>query len=148
MDKYLISENTLMILPYYKNKSKVIENYITYIVNKKPFEIINDSCKSYGSSFEGRCEATNYMIGVKYKCPIIISEVKEIIMFPTTSAKKESCIWINYNAIEKYYNKNAQFIIILLKNNFKLELNLTNRIISNQIFKSSRLESVIRSKKL
>jgi len=147
VDKYFIDEKTLMILPYSKNKSKVIENYVTYIINKKPYDIVNDSCKSYGSSFEGRCEATNYMIGVKYKCPIVISEVKEIIMFPTSSAKNDECIWINYNAIEKYYNKNPKDLTIILKNSRKFDLKLSNRIISNQIFKSSRLESVIRSKK-
>lgn len=133
-------------MPYNKNQSKVIENYITYIVNKKVFDIINDSCKSYGSSYIGRCEATDYMIGVKYKCPIIISEVKEIIMFPSSSAKKEDCVWINYNAIEKYYTNNKNILIILLKNGRKFELNISSRIISNQIFKSSRLESVIKSK--
>jgi len=88
VDKYYINENTLMIMPYNGIQSKVIESYISYVVNRRPYDIINDSCKSYGSSLQGRCEATDYMIGVKYKCPIVISEVKEIIMFPTTSAKK------------------------------------------------------------
>jgi len=147
VDKYYINENTLMIMPYNGIQSKVIESYISYVVNRRPYDIINDSCKSYGSSLQGRCEATDYMIGVKYKCPIVISEVKEIIMFPTTSAKKNSCMWINYNSIEKYSTKNSKESIKILKNGFKITLEISNHIISNQIFKSSRLESVLKSKK-
>lgn len=147
MEKYFINENTLAVLPYSKNQSKVIENYITYIVNQLPFDIINDSCMNYGSSFLGRSEATEFMIGVKYKCPIIISEVKEIIMFPTTSAKNSNCVWINYGMVEKYYNNDCNETILVLKSGAKLSLNVSNRIISNQIFKSSRLESVMKSKK-
>lgn len=134
-------------MPYGKNKSKVVENYITYIINQTPFEIINESCKNYGSSFIGRCESTEYLTGVKYKCPIVISEVKEIIMFPTLSAKCVNCVWINYHGILKYYNSKPKELTIILKNNRRIFLELSNRIISNQIFKSSRLESVIKSKK-
>lgn len=148
MDNYFINEKTLLVMPYTEEKSKVIENYVTYIINKSVFDIINDSCKHYGSSFVGRCESTDYMIGVKYKCPIVISEVKEIIMFPTTSAKNVECMWINYHAIEKYYNKTPEKVTIVLKNMRKYELNLSSRIITNQIFRSSRLESVLKSKKL
>ncbi|MBQ6840870.1 MAG: competence protein ComK [Bacilli bacterium] len=147
MDNYFISENTLMIMPYAKNKSKVIENYVSYIVNKRPFDLVNDSCKYYGSSYLGRCESTDYMIGVKYKCPIVVSEVKEIIIFPTTSVKNDDCVWLNYNAIEKYYNNGQNKVVILLKNSRKFEFEISERIISNQIFRSSRLESVLKSKK-
>jgi len=56
-------------------------------------------------------------------------------------------MWINYNSIEKYSTKNSKESIIILKNGFKITLEISNHIISNQIFKSSRLESVLKSKK-
>jgi len=145
VDKYFINTNTLMILPY-ENKSKVVEKYITYIINKTPMEIIDDSCKNYGSSFVGRCDSTYFLTGVKYKCPIIISETKEIIMFPTKSAKSNCCIWINFKAIDIFYTIDSSNVKIILINNQKYNINISSRIISNQIFKSSRLESVLKSK--
>ena len=147
MEKYFINDNTLFIMPFTNNKSKVIENYITYIINKTPYDIVNESCKYYGSSFNGRCDATEFMTGVKYKCPIIISEVKEIIMIPTASAKNVECMWINYHAIERYYQNFNNKLTIVLKNNRKFELNLSTRVLCNQIFRASRLESVMKSKK-
>lgn len=148
MEKYLINKNTLLILPFLLGKSKVVENYITLIINKTPYEIINDSCKTYGSSFSGRCDSTYYMTGVKYKCPIIISEVREIIMFPTTSARNDDCVWINYEAIDQYYSISQNSVIVKLKNSEKYVIDVSSRIMTNQIFKSSRLDSVLKSKKL
>lgn len=147
MEKYLINNNTLMIIPFLNGKSKVIEKYITYIINQSPLDIIDKSCKSYGSSYFGRCDSTYFMTGVKYKCPIIISEVNEIIMFPTSSAKKQECIWINYNAIKNYYSVSTNCVELLLINDAKYQLEISSRIISNQIFKSSRLDSILKSKK-
>ena len=146
MENYLINENTMVILPI-NNNSKVIEKHFTYIIEHTPYEIIDYSCKTYGSSFIGRCDATYFITGVKYKCPIIISEIKQIIMFPTKAPKKEDCVWINYRSIQKYSGTDVNSVEILLLNDSKLNLNISSRIINNQIFKSSRLDSLLKSKK-
>lgn len=145
MDKYLINENTLVIMPYEDGKSKVIENYITYVVDTLPINIINESCLYYGSSLKGRCESSEYMTGIKYKCPIIISEVKEIIFFPTTSVKNSECIWFNYNSVCKYHCNNKQLFVKLI-NNEEFVIEISNYAFSNQLLKSSRLDSILKSK--
>lgn len=145
-DKYIINENTMALIPV-KGGCKIIENYITYFSIKMPIDIINESCKYYGSSFLGRCASTEYMTGIKYKCPIIISEIKSIIFFPTSSYKKTDCYWFNYNTIKKYYENSNYLLEIELLNGEKITLNLSKRIFNNQLFRSSRLESILRSKK-
>lgn len=145
LDFYLINENTLAIIPY-KNKSKVIEKYITYVVNLLPTEIVNNSCLYYGSSYKGRSESSSYFLGTKYKNPIIISENNRVIMFPTTSPNNVDCLWINYKGISKYYSHNLSTTKIELINNKILTINLSNRIFGNQVLKSSRLDLIIGKK--
>lgn len=147
MENYFINKNSLFIIPYGKNKSKVVEKYCSYILNKNINEIIDESCKYYGSSYHGRCQGTEYLIGIRYKCPIIISELKEIVFFPTASSKSEDCIWINYSEIEKYYDNSNNKVTIMFKNQRKIEVLSSGRKIGNQILRSSRLESVLKSKK-
>ena len=140
MNKYIINESTLVLFSL-GNKTQVYEKYRNLVINCDLYNLINDNCKFYGSSLNGRCESTEYLIGIKYKCPIILSERKKLIFFPTTSYKSEDCVWINYKAIDKYYLNDQYQLTICLKNNKKIELNISNHIISNQILKSSRLES-------
>jgi len=146
MEKYIINEKTLAIIPI-DGRSKIVEDYITYMIDDSPFNILNNSCKYYGSSFEGRVSASDFLIGVKYKCPIIISETKKIIFFPTSSYRQKECIWLNYEAISKYYVNKNNNLIVELHNNLKIELNLSARIFNNQLLKSSRLDSILKSKK-
>ena len=146
MENYIINLDTLVVLPH-ANGSKIIEKYKEVYINKSPTQIINDSCKYYGSSLKGRCESTYYLIGIKYKCPIIISEVQKIILFPTASYNNKECIWFNYNSILNYYSEyKKNKLIIHLINNKNITINISKNVISNQIFKSARLESIIKSK--
>lgn len=146
MDNYIINDSTLALISN-KNSTIVYEKYQTLDINNKSINIVDISCKYYGSSFLGRCGASDYLIGIKYKCPIIISEVKELIFFPTTSYKNEDCVWINYKGVKKYYTTDNQQLEIEFINDIKITMNLSNRVFCNQIFKSSRLESILRSKK-
>ena len=68
-------------------------------------------------------------------------------MFPTISSKNDKCIWINYDSISNFASLDPENVEILLKNNKKFILNISSRIISNQIFKSARLDSIMKSKK-
>lgn len=146
MNNYIINESTIAVISN-KNSTQILEKYQSLNIRDKAINIIDNSCKYYGSSFLGRCSATEYLIGIKYKCPIIISEVKEIIFFPTASYKNEECLWINYKSVKKYYTNNDQQLEIEFTNSKKIIINLSNRVFCNQIFKSSRLESILRSKK-
>lgn len=129
------------------SKSIIIEDYINYKVNKPVIDIIDESCKFYGSTFIGRCQSTEYLIGIKYKCPIIIRELDRIIFFPTLSIRNENCVWINYNQINKYYSVDAKKIRIEFISGKKFDINITSYTFNSQLFKASRLDSVLKSKK-
>lgn len=147
MKKYIISNKTLAILPYSSEKSRVIEEYISYEVDKSVIEIIDESCKFYGSSFLGRCASTEYLTGIKYKCPIIVSESNKMIFFPTQSWRKEECMWINYNRLTKYYSLTPKRMRLEFLCGKNMDINISSYVFSNQLFKASRLDAILKSKK-
>ncbi len=141
----LITEKTILIVKE-GNNSYLYESNNKRFLHKKIYDVINEGCNYYGSSYKGRVEGSNYLLGSIYKAPIIISETKNIIMFPTTSFACDDCMWINYAWIDKYYYDNNKSVI-LFKNGLKIDINLSSKIINNQILRSSRLESILKSKK-
>lgn len=146
MDKYEINKSTLAIIPISKNCSKVIEQENDYIINNSTTNIIDHSCKFFGSSYNGRYEGTKNLVGFNYKSPIIIEESKEIIFFPTSSPRFDNCSWISLNNIEKYIKK-ENISSIYFKNGLIMDLEISYSSLENQILRATMLESKLRQRK-
>lgn len=145
MENYEINDNTIALI-FNNYKTYVYEKDKTFIVNKLPNEIIKYSCEYFGSSFKGRVEGTRYLTGITHKSPIIIEESKEIIFFPISSPRLNTCSWIRSKYINSYYKDNNTCILNII-NGDKLRINCSYDIVNNQVLRSSRLESVIRYRK-
>ena len=145
MKDYEINSDTLALI-FAGNKTRVYENNKVFLVDKLPNKIVSDSCSFFGSSLSGRQEGTNNLIGVSYKCPIIIEESKKIIFFPTCSPRIDKCSWIGINNIENYYSDHLGRTIIKFKNGRKILLAESFGRIDNQILRATRLESVLRGR--
>ncbi|MDD3453270.1 MAG: competence protein ComK [Bacilli bacterium] len=147
LDNYEINPSTLMITPLSNSVSEVIEEDNKYLINKSANEIIDYSCRFFGSSYAGRYQGTKSVIGYNYKLPIIIDEIREIIFFPTCSPKYGKCHWISskkINSIKKEDNKTT----IIFKNGFSFSLDISYYSLENQIFRSSYLENKLRSRRI
>ena len=105
MDDYEINVSTLAIVPIDENTSRVYEEEAEYVVNKSSNSIIKNNCEFYGSSYQGRCDGTKYLTGIKSKCPIIIEESRNLIFFPTTSTRDKQSSWFAINKVYRYYKK-------------------------------------------
>ena len=147
MKEYEINEETMAIIPinYYQTLVKEIDN--EYIIDKKAYEIMEDSCEYYGSSYKGRLTAAKKILNSSYKIPIIIEESENIIFFPTKSSLLEDCCWINYNFIKKY-DKNGKKVKVIFKNNEEIDIDMSKLSLENQISRSSMLELVSRKRKI
>jgi|SRR5574344_301770 competence protein ComK len=144
MNNYIINNDTLLIIG--KDTYCIIyESNKKLISNKLSTDIIKESCMYYGSSFKGRVEGTKNLIGVSYKCPIIVSD--NIIMFPTASNRDNSCSWINYNNVDNYYVTNNLWTKIIFKNGIEILLDLSIGIFDKQYLRSSRLINVLNGRK-
>ena len=146
LESYEINCNTLAIVPVNTKVSKIIEKEKVLLVNKKSVEIIDESCRFFGSTFEGRHQGTKEMIGVTYKSPIIIEESQSLIFFPTSSPRYNNCYWLSLNNIkssEKYEN----FCKVKFNNNYKLVLNISYESLKLQILRATMLESTIKKRR-
>jgi competence protein ComK len=144
---YEISSETLAIIPVNNYCSKVIEKDNTIIVNKTPMQIIEDSCSFFGSSYFGRAKGTKKLIGVSHKAPIIIEESREIIFFPTSSPRLYECCWVSLKNIDNY-KKQENSALVLFNNGYILELTMSYGSLDNQVLRATRLESVLRMRKI
>ncbi|MDD4027950.1 MAG: competence protein ComK [Bacilli bacterium] len=147
MTNYEINSDTLAILPISNYKSKVIEKEREYEINMTPMQIIENSCKYFGSSYQGRFFGTKSMIGITHKSPIIIEETKEIIFFPTNSPRLYECTWISLKNVNKHLKKQDKSLIEF-NTGYLLELDISYGSLDNQILRASRLESILRKRKV
>ena len=146
MNNYEINKGTLAIIPVGENLSTVIEEDNIINITKPSQEIIEESCKFFGSSYEGRLEGTKKILGFNYKIPIIIEESNDIIFFPTSSPRNSDCHWISLNQIQNI-KKNKKTTKIIFKTGQEISLNISYYSLENQIFRATRLQSIIRDRK-
>jgi competence protein ComK len=147
LDQYEINSSTLAILPVDDLTSKVLEEEAEYYVKKPTKDIIDDSCKYFGSSLKGRNEGTKSLIGGNYKLPVVIEETRDIIFFPTSSPLGEECAWISLNNLDDYKKQNKNSFV-KFKNGSILNVDISIFSLENQILRASRLENVLRKRKV
>lgn len=148
MREYSINKNTLAVLPFGENKSIVYEKDDCFLVNTKPNKIMDDSCRYYGSSMEGRLKGTDNLIGISYKAPIIIEENSPLVFFPTSSPRLKGCAWVCLNNISKYYYDTiGKKSVVKFLNDESISFSMSYNVLNNQVLKANRLEYVLRNRK-
>lgn len=141
---YIITDKTLAIIPF-EGKAQILEINDTKVIKDNVINIISYNCRLNGSTLEGRQKACSYLIGIFYKPPIILDEIKNIILIPTHSSKNKDCAWIILNNIIKYYalDNKAQ---IVFKNHKTYKLNVSYNQFDRQVMRATRLESFLRGR--
>lgn len=146
VDEYYINADTLLVVPLGKNKTKIYDINGIYIVKKTVFEVVDISCQYYGSSYLGRYVGAKKLLDMDYKLPIIVDEVKEIVIFPTCSPKSLDCCWICVNNIDNYEKskKNSKIKFI---NNSIFEFKISINSLENQIMRATMLLMRLKKRK-
>ena len=142
MKNYEINEETYAVIAEDLGKTKIIEKDYEYDIENDAYKIMDESCKYYGSSYKGRLEAAKSLLNCSYKLPIIVEESSVLIFFPIKSSLLDDCCWINLNSIqniEKVDNKSQ----ITFKNGKKVIFDISKLSLENQIYRSTKLESII-----
>lgn len=139
---YIITPKTLL-LESKNNKTKIYEENETFIINENITDIINYNCLLNGSTLEGRQKASAFLLGNRYKPPIILNI--NTILIPTHSITNNSCIWLVLNNIRNY-KKYQKGTLIEFLNQKTLILKTSFNIFDNQVLKGTRLESALRGR--
>ena len=146
LNEYEINTSTIAIIPISSKVSKVIEEKEILTVSKSTTEIVDDSCKFFGSSLNGRHEGTKNLIGVNYKSPIIVEETKEMIYFPTSSPRFDGCYWISLDKLKEHFETRLGSKLVFT-NGEEIEINISGRSLENQVLRATKLAVVLRKRK-
>lgn len=142
MNNYEINEDTYAVIAENIGKTKIIEKGYDLSIENDAYQIMDESCKYYGSSYVGRIDAAKKILNCSYKLPILVEESSVLVFFPIKSSLLNDCCWINLNSIdniEKVENKS----LITFKNGKKILFDISKLSLENQIYRSSKLESII-----
>ncbi|MBY0121095.1 competence protein ComK [Bacillus sp. S/N-304-OC-R1] len=146
IEEYEINPHTMIILPLtYGSRiySQILEMEDEFISPFKPIEIIRKGCISFGSSYEGRKEATKQLIGITHKAPITIDSTNSIYFFPTASPSSPHCIWISQEHIHFHRREDYGQTQVLLKNNQLLTIPISYNSFHNQILRTALLKTTL-----
>ncbi len=142
LDSYEINKDTCAVVNVNNEVSKVIENNQEYFLPKTSYEVMEDSCAYYGSSYDGRLKGTKMMLGGNYKLPIIIEETNDIIFFPTNGLGNEKCSWISLNQVEKYEPHNG-YTKVTFYGGKSLILKISYSSFEMQLLRATRLQNLL-----
>lgn len=140
--EYEINEETLAVISISEKKAKVLEQNKEYLVEKSAYEIMDDSCKYFGSSYEGRVSGAKSMLEANYKLPVIVEESRKMIFFPTESPLLPKCMWISLKHYDHMVNDDT-CTKIYFKNGTVINTNISKASLNNQVLRSTRLESIL-----
>ncbi len=145
INNYEINDGTLAIMAIEDGNTKILEDNKTFIIKDTTYNIIDHSCKYFGSSYNGRKEGSKEILGIGYKVPIIVEDSKNIVFFPTSSVEKDDCVWIAVNKIKNYYEENYNTTKITFINGKELILPFSYRTVENQVLRATRLSYIIKN---
>lgn len=145
--KYEISRGTLAVVPNEFESSLIYEDDQRYLVEETPFKIMEDSCKYFGSTYEGRKRGAREILGAEYKVPIVIEDTDNLIVFPTTSPSSEDCVWISLKRVKNIQKIDINHTKVIFDNNVEILIDCSYRTMENQLSRASRLDLILRNHK-
>lgn len=145
--KYEINRGTLAIVPQEDERSLVYEDNESYVVDQNPFSIMEESCKYFGSTYEGRKNGARNILGAEYKVPIVIEDSNNLIVFPTTSPSSMDCVWISLKRVKNIEKISNHHTKVIFDNNVEIVVECSFRTMENQLSRASRLDLILRNHK-
>ena len=79
MREYEINSSTLMLEYCSEFDTKVYEFNDEFIINQNILTIMENSCSFYGSSLDGRTQASKNILHTNIKVPVVVEDLKKII---------------------------------------------------------------------
>ncbi len=137
-EDYIINSEPVVMMSVSNSCCRVVEKNDEFLVNLSLEKIIDNSCKYFGSSLEGRKASSKYHLKYDYKLPIIIDETRNILAFPTKSYKTVDNYVIFINNI-KDYEKIEDGILLYFYNENTYIIKESYGIFENQYLKSQKL---------
>ncbi|MEG0409020.1 MAG: competence protein ComK [Bacilli bacterium] len=98
----------------------------------KPTKVLNEWCLEHGSSLEGRIDSFKYLLKVRQKPGILISERCKVLFIPTLSTTSNDCRYIQYTHIKKIIKNGPKSCTVTMNNGNSYNFNVDYRVIKQQ----------------
>ncbi|MFT4414852.1 competence protein ComK [Fredinandcohnia humi] len=147
--EYEINSYTMAIIPIKVGNnlcSRVLEAEGECVVLMKPIDIVDRSCRFFGSSLKGRQEGTREIMGVTHKAPIIIEASNQIFFFPTSSPSKPQCAWLSHTYILDCTYEEHDWTNIIFTNKKSIQLQISQGSFKNQLHRTAQLRTIVSSR--
>ena len=128
-----------MLIGIDDESTKVVTMNDEFTIKESAKKIVDNSCKFFGSSLTDRIKATNRLVKMASKTPIVIEDTRNIIFFPLKSTREKNNIWISYNNLGKYIQDDDK-TIFEFTNGKIIEITFSYYIIDNQVTRSLILD--------
>ncbi|RFB18343.1 competence protein [Bacillus sp. HNG] len=144
--EYEINPDTMAVLPIEMGNhtcSRVLEVEGEYVVAMKPTEIVDRSCRYFGSSLKGRQEGTREIMGVTHKAPIIVEASNKIFLFPTASPTKQECAWLSHHYVSDCKFSLHEETTVIFTNKQAIQLQISKGSFQNQLHRTAQLRTIV-----
>jgi competence protein ComK len=151
LQEYVVVGTTMAVLPVATKDKRIIslilEEEDMFLVLKRPIEVMEQSCKYYGSSYAGRKEGTKELIGVTHKAPTAISPADNLYYFPTTSSTRKDCAWLSHFHVASNKQTPRGTLLVTFTNGQTLKLDMSKGSFDNQLHRTAQLRSAFEDRK-
>ena len=141
---------TVQVVPHVTNEiinevtnELSLEEQKEEVIRRSPFEVIKDSLRVYGSSYEEAVKMSQENLIIQQKLPICVRTIQEIIpisvFFPTESPTVNSNAWISLEAFSGYNVQKDGQLRIYLSDSQNISLDISNTTLCRQITHSKVL---------
>jgi len=115
LNHYFITRQLMSMTGIFDRNGKlctvVRETEKTFIVDKSPIEILDESICWMGYDFKGALLASRQLLGEINMYPVMVNPIERIVLFPTKSYKHADAIWLNSAHIHRTNSMNAQTLV-------------------------------------
>jgi competence protein ComK len=118
--EYIIQPLTMALLPmdgpYGEWWTIVVEKTGIVVVQKKPLDIIDDSCGYFGHSFSGAKQGAWAVTGITRMPPLAVSAELDLIIFPLASPENRDCSWLVHLNVESWGEAGRNATVVRFSN--------------------------------
>lgn len=143
---YEIDLSTLLLMGIDEKSTKVVCLDGEVIIHDNVKNIVNYSCKFFGSSLTERINVTKRLINISNKSPIFVEETKNIIFFPLRSTREKVNIWISFNNLESYEQVGRK-TLLKFKNQHEFLIDYSYYMVDNQITRCMMLDYTVKKRR-
>ena len=141
---------TMALLPHFDEYANlqtiVIEEEHSFIVPLPPLNVIDESCRYYGSSYAGRLEGIKRVMGITKKAPIAISVELAIFFFPHESTSNHSCVWLSHTHIEALEKVDKRKTLVHFSNGDSLIIPASKNQLETKILRTAQYRYLLQNR--